>query len=317
MNKWSEIAIHTTHEAVEPVANILHEAGAGGVVIEDSQDLEQDEWLERQGQLYQLELNPDDYPDEGVILKAYLPVDQKLEQTAAAIRDKLQDLSKHDIHLGRGTMFLTEVDEKDWANAWKKYYKPVRISERITIVPTWEAYVPQTDEEQIIRLDPGMAFGTGTHPTTKLGLQALEKVLQPGNEVIDVGCGSGILSIAALKLGAKTVLALDIDDLAVKVAQENIEQNHLSPYIDVKKNDLLENITRQADVIVANILADVILRLVEDAYGLLRPGGVFITSGIIARQQDEVKQSLMSYGFGIEETLSLDGWMSFIARRGS
>ncbi len=174
MMKWSEFSIHTTEDAVEPVCNILHEAGASGVVIEDPKDLVK-EWGVHYGEIYQL--SPDDYPEEGVMIKAYFPVNSFLAETIDEIKEAINGLLMYDIDLGHHNIQLVEVDEEDWATAWKKYYKPVKVSNSITITPTWEEYTP-TAEETIIELDPGMAFGTGTHPTTVLCIQALDKVIK-------------------------------------------------------------------------------------------------------------------------------------------
>lgn len=312
--KWSEISIHTTQEAIEPVANILHEAGASGVVIEDPEVLARDVDHQNEfGELYQL--NPNDYPTEGVVVKGYLPVNSFLGETVEEIKTQLNNLLLHSINLGLGTVTLTEVHEEDWAHAWKKYYKPVKISDKITVSPSWEEYIPQDAQEIVIELDPGMAFGTGTHPTTVLCVQALEQVIKQGDEVIDVGCGSGVLSIAAAKLGASSVLALDLDHIAVKVTKENVKINKLSSQIDVKQNNLLDHVDAKPDLIVANILAEVILRFVDKAYHLVKQGGYFVTSGIITVKKQEVKEALISQGFSIEETLVMEDWVAFIAKK--
>src|SRR6476660_9259567 len=218
--KWSEISIHTTNEAVEPISNILHEAGASGVVIEDPFELTK-EREDQFGEIYQL--NPDDYPEEGVMVKAYLPVNSFLGETVEAIKDSINNLIIYDIDIGINKVTISEVHEEEWATAWKKYYHPVKISERFTIVPTWEEYSPVKSDELIIELDPGMAFGTGTHPTTVMCIQALERTVQPGDLVVDVGTGSGVLSIAAALLEAKQVQSLDLDDVAVQSAKQNVE----------------------------------------------------------------------------------------------
>ncbi|MFB5165037.1 50S ribosomal protein L11 methyltransferase [Geobacillus sp. NFOSA3] len=310
--KWSEISIHTTHEAVEAISNILHEAGAGGVVIEDPNDLikERDASF---GEVY--ELNPDDYPEEGVIIKAYLPVNSFLGETVEAIKQAINNLLLYDIDIGKNKITISEVNEEEWATAWKKYYNPVKISEKFTIVPTWETYEPVSSDELIIELDPGMAFGTGTHPTTVMCIQALEKYMKPGDTVIDVGTGSGILSIAAAMLGAKSVRALDLDPVAVDSARLNVKLNKVQHIVTVSQNNLLDHIEEQANVIVANILAEIILRFVDDAYRLLEKNGYFITSGIIQAKKQEVKEGLTKAGFAIEETLVMEDWIAFIARK--
>ncbi|TWI56394.1 [LSU ribosomal protein L11P]-lysine N-methyltransferase [Halalkalibacter nanhaiisediminis] len=311
MMKWSEFSIHTTEEAVEPVCNILHEAGASGVVIEDPKDLVK-VWGVHYGEIYQL--SPDDYPEDGVMIKAYFPVNSFLAETIDEIKEAINGLLMYDFDLGHQKIQLTEVDEEDWATAWKKYYKPVKVSNSITITPTWEEYTP-TEEETIIELDPGMAFGTGTHPTTVLCIQALDKVLEGGEEVMDVGTGSGVLSIAAAKLGAKSVLALDLDYVAVESASQNVRLNKVDDIVTVQQNDLLKGIEGSYDVVVANILAEVIIQFVQDAAAVLKPNGTYITSGIIKRKKQEVRDALTAGGFMIEEVVEMDDWVAFIAKK--
>jgi ribosomal protein L11 methyltransferase len=310
--KWSEIAIHTTNEAVEPISNILHEAGASGVVIEDPYELEK-EREDRFGEIYQL--NPDDYPEEGVIVKAYLPVNSFLGETVDEIKEAINGLILHNIDIGRNTVTISEVNEEEWATAWKKYYHPVKISKKFTIVPTWEEYTPVSSDELIIELDPGMAFGTGTHPTTVMCIQALERTVQPGDQVIDVGTGSGVLSIAAGLLGAARIQALDLDEVAVNSARINIKLNKVNDRATVSQNNLLDGINETVDIVVANILAEVIVRFTNDAARIVKPGGYFITSGIILQKKQEVKDAIVSAGFEIEETIQMEDWVAFIAKR--
>ena len=312
MLKWSEISIHTTNEAVEPISNILHEAGASGVVIEDPLELVK-EREDQFGEIYQL--NPQDYPEEGVIVKAYLPVNSFLGETVDEIKEAVNNLILFNIDIGKNSVSVSEVNEEEWATAWKKYYHPVKISERFTVVPTWEEYTPVSSDELIIELDPGMAFGTGTHPTTVMSIQGLERFVKNDDVVIDVGTGSGVLSIASAMLGAKKVTALDLDEVAVESAKMNIKLNKVHPVVDVFQNNLLEGIQEKADVIVANILAEVIVRFTDAAAQCLKPGGYFITAGIIQQKKDEVKESIESAGFQIEETVQMEDWVSFIAKR--
>ncbi|ALC81677.1 MULTISPECIES: 50S ribosomal protein L11 methyltransferase [Bacillus] len=310
--KWSEISIHTTHEAVEPISNILHEAGASGVVIEDQLDLIKDR-ENKYGEIYQL--NPDDYPDEGVVVKAYLQINSFLGETVDGIKESINNLLLYNIDIGTNKITISEMHEEEWATSWKKYYHPVKISEKVTIVPTWEEYTPVNTDELIIELDPGMAFGTGTHPTTVLCIQALERYLHKGDHVIDVGTGSGILSIAAAQLGAESILATDLDPVAVESARLNVKLNKVSGQITVKQNNLLDNMPEENDVIIANILAEVILRFTDDAYKLLKKDGIFITSGIINHKKQEVRDALIQAGFDIVETLAMEDWISIIAKK--
>lgn len=310
--KWSEICVHTTNEAIEPISNILHENGASGVVIEDPLGLVKVKENEF-GEIY--ELNPDEYPEEGVYIKAYLPVNSFIGDTVDEIKQAINNLLIYDIDLGRNQVTLSEVKEEEWATAWKKYYKPVKISKRITITPTWEDYQAVSSDELIIELDPGMAFGTGTHPTTVLSMQALEQYISNGDLVIDVGCGSGVLSIASVKLGANQVFAYDLDEVAVKSTKMNAKLNKLDSQIETKQNNLLDHVNKQADVIVSNILAEIIVRFIPDAWRNLKEGGLFITSGIIQPKKQMVKDQLIDNGFTILEINEMEDWVLIVAKK--
>lgn len=310
--KWSEISIHTTNEAIEPISNILHEAGASGVVIEDPLELVK-EREDQFGEIYQL--NPLDYPDEGVIVKAYLPVNSFLAETVEEIKSSIDNLVSYNIDIGENSVSVSEVHEEDWATAWKKYYHPVKVSERFTIVPTWEEYIPVQSDELIIELDPGMAFGTGTHPTTVMCIQALERTVKQGDKVVDVGTGSGVLSIAAAMLGAESVRALDLDVVAVESAKQNIELNKVQQKVTVTQNNLLAGIETCADIVVANILAEVILMFTDDAAKTVKKGGYFIASGIIKQKKDQVKDAIERAGFEMVETLHMEDWVAMIAKK--
>ncbi|AGK54978.1 50S ribosomal protein L11 methyltransferase [Bacillus sp. 1NLA3E] len=310
--KWSELSIHTTNEAIEPISNILHEAGASGVVIEDPFELSK-ERVDRFGEIYQL--NPDDYPEEGVIIKAYIPINSFLGETVEEIKDAINNLILFNIDIGKNNVTISEVNEEEWATAWKKYYNPVKISERFTIVPTWENYTPVGSDELIIELDPGMAFGTGTHPTTVMCVQSLESTIKSGDNVIDVGTGTGVLSIAAALLGAEKVTALDLDEVAVQSASLNIKLNKVKDFVTVAQNNLLDGIVGPVDIVVANILAEVILRFTDDVARVVKKGGYFIASGIIQQKKEQVKDGIINAGFTIEETLVMEDWVAIIAKK--
>ncbi|SDN43787.1 50S ribosomal protein L11 methyltransferase [Alkalicoccus daliensis] len=310
--KWSEISIHTTQEAVEPISHILHEAGAGGVVIEDPADL----FKERDtkfGEIFQL--SADDYPEDGVILKAYLQMNSFLSETVDNIKQAVTQLEFYDIDIGRNEVILNEVHEEEWATAWKKYYKPVKVGERITISPSWENYNRVTENEIVVQLDPGMAFGTGTHPTTVLCIQALERYIKGKESVLDVGTGSGVLAIASAKLGASSIEAIDLDEVAVEAALDNVKINEVESSVNVTQGNLLDHITGTYDVLAANILAEVIVEMSEDAYKALKPGGVIITSGIIEKKRNLVKESLTQAGFQIIEVVEMEGWVAIAAEK--
>lgn len=310
--KWSELSIHTKNEAVEAISNILHEAGASGVVIEDSAEFAKPR-EDQFGEIYAL--NEADFPKDGVIIKAYLSESSFLNETVEEIKAAITNLTNFNIDIGENVVSIVEVNEEDWATAWKQYYHPVKISERFTIVPTWEDYTPVSTDELIIELDPGMAFGTGTHPTTVMCLQGLERVVKEGDTVIDIGTGSGVLSIGAALLGAKSVHALDLDEVAVRSAQENVVLNKVEDTVSVFHGNLLDTVKEPADVVVANILAEIIISFTDDAFSIVKPGGLYVTSGIIGAKRDDVKVALEASGFVIEEVLLMEDWVAIIARR--
>lgn len=309
--KWSEMSIETTNEAVEPISNILHENGASGVVIEDAIDLTK-EREDEFGEIYAL--NPNDFPDDGVIIKAYLLKNDAIETVIDTIKHQITQLTSYEIDIGRNKISTVDVQEEDWATAWKQYYHPVKISDTFTIVPTWEEY-EVSENEKIIELDPGMAFGTGTHPTTFMCIQALERTVKKDDVVIDVGTGSGVLSIAAALLDAKKVVGVDLDEVAVKSATDNVALNHVQSTVEIVHGDLLQGSKDPVDVIVANILAEVILLFVEDAAKKVKKDGYFITSGIIVQKKDAVLEALTNAGFSVEEVMQEEDWICIIAKR--
>ena len=311
--KWSEICVHTTQLAVEAVSNLLHEVGAQGVVIEDVEDFDRMMAEDHFGEIWDVS-DRETYPTSGVHVKAYVPASGDFQDLLSNLKKEIERLRTM-LDIGSGDVTVAEIDEEDWAHSWKQYYKPVKISQQLTIVPLWEEYTPQP-EENVILLDPGMAFGTGTHPTTMLCIQAIENYIREGDHVIDVGTGSGVLSIAAAKLGAASVKALDLDSVAVESARQNVETNGVGELVQVDTGDLLKGVEGEYDLVVANILADVILLFIEDAYARTKSGGRFITSGIIGEKRAEVTSALVAAGFEIEETRVMEDWVAIIAKKG-
>ena len=239
----------------------------------------------------------------------YLPVDDRLENTLMSLKAALKDSPdiprRHDIT-------VRFVHEEDWANAWKQYFKPQRIGQRIVVKPTWEEYTPEPND-LIVQIDPGMAFGTGLHATTRLCLRALEDTVAAGMTVADVGTGSGILSIAAVLLGASQVAATDNDPLAVRVALENVAVNGVENIVSVEEAWLPP--AGEFDIVVANILADVIIGMATELYTATKAGGTLIVSGIIENKAEAVRKSLTPTGFVVTETRVDGEWVALLARR--
>lgn len=321
---WHEVAIHSTEEAVEMISNFFHEHGAGGVSIEETGSLNRARDTSF-GQWYDKPFN--DIPEGEAVIKAYYPEMEKIEPILKQLFCFIDEIREYPIDVGKASISVKIVDDEDWANAWKQYFKPVAITNHLTIKPTWEVYVPRSGEI-IIELDPGMAFGTGTHATTALCLQTLERYIQPGMDVIDIGTGSGILAIGAVKLGARHVLALDLDPVAVLSATENVALNKLDNQVTVLQSDLLHvlkqsngahvynlGVTLPVDLAVANILADIILLFIDDVYEALKPGGIYIASGIIGQKAAEVELALEKAGFQVLQTNRDQDWVAIAARK--
>ncbi|HER9584745.1 TPA: 50S ribosomal protein L11 methyltransferase [Streptococcus pyogenes] len=307
METWQEVTVHVHRDAQEAVSNLLIETGSQGVAIADSADYIGQK--DRFGELY-----PDVEQSDMITITAYYPSSANLADVIATINEQLVELASFGLQVGQVTVDSQELAEEDWADNWKKYYEPARITHDLTIVPSWTDYDASAGEK-VIKLDPGMAFGTGTHPTTKMSLFALEQVLRGGETVIDVGTGSGVLSIASSLLGAKTIYAYDLDDVAVRVAQENIDLNQGTDNIHVAAGDLLKGVSQEADVIVANILADILVLLTDDAYRLVKKEGYLILSGIISEKLDMVLEAAFSAGFFLETHMVQGEWNALVFKK--
>lgn len=308
--KWTEVTVSTSNEAVEAVSNILMEAGASGVKIDDALDY-QNLKPDRYGEIIDLDTIP--HVTSGAQVSAYYPETVFVPEILPTIKQRVSQLSEFGLNPAPNEVSMAALSDEDWATAWKKYYHPVRVTRYLTIVPSWEDYQPAQSGELVLRLDPGRAFGTGTHPTTKLCLQALETVINGGEHLIDVGTGSGVLSIAAKAMGVGAVEAYDLDDVAVASAQTNLDLNPVAKDVKVAANDLLAGIDTQADIIVANILAEIIIPLVPQARQNLKRGGYFITSGIIDDKFQTVLTALTDAGFQIAQHTQMGDWHGIVA----
>ncbi|HEY8393008.1 MAG TPA: 50S ribosomal protein L11 methyltransferase [Capillibacterium sp.] len=297
---WVEIAVATTPVAGEMVGELLIQTGCEGVVYQDPRLYE-----ELKGKPE--ELVPDPPADGSYRVVGYLPYASDWEAKIQCLQTGIEELRAF-LPVGSGAVTIREIAEADWANAWKAYYQPVQVGPFL-ITPSW--LTPALPAGTIeIRLDPGMAFGTGTHPTTQLCLALLPQVVKPGALVYDIGTGSGILAIAAAKLGAE-VVAVDRDPVAVAVAAENCARNGVK--IPVQTGDLLDKLTLPADLIIANILAEVVIALIPQAVAKLKPGGAFLASGIIDRKADQVRAALTAAGFSIRQSRQKEDWLAYLA----
>ena len=307
--KWIEIKIVTSSDAVEPVSGIFYGLDVKGVAIEDPNDI-----LDRKQDSLSWDFadtNIFEYGDRAAVVKGYFSLEEEVDTVLEYIKGKLQELKEMGIDIGPGKVVSAPVYEQDWATEWKKYYKTTKLGQKIIIKPTWEEYKPE-ENEIIIELDPGMAFGTGTHETTMMCVEALEKYIKPGDEVIDIGTGSGILAITASKLGAKKVIGVDLDEVAVDAARENVAFNGLTN-VDILHGNLIDIIKGQANIFVANIIADIVIYLSEVIKPLLKEKGLFIASGIINDRKEDVVAAIEKNGFKILEVRQLGEWVSVVA----
>ena len=308
--KWCEISIQTSHEAVELIAEIFRDLGASGVVIEDPElvndYITSGKW---------------DYTDipiaketEVVVEKAYLPVNGELEGRIQTLQQEIKALESRGVNTAPAVLTTAELQDEDWSDTWKQYFHTEKPGERVVIKPTWEEYEPK-DDEAIIELDPGAAFGTGTHATTSMCIRQLEKLVKPGMTVFDVGTGSGILSIISAKLGATNIQAVDYDDSVLKIVEENLEQNNVQDIISVAQSDLMQNVHGKAELVIANIIADIIIRLFDQLDEHLEQGGTLLTSGIIEDRIEDVLAAAEAHGYGVVERLENKGWACITFKR--
>ncbi len=309
---YIELTVSTTTAGSEAVSELLMCLGAAGTQIIDRADLPDPNKPGKNWEL--MDRNLIDETPEDVRVKAWFPLDEQARRTLGLVREKLTVMKQEDAQGAFGALTLSsdDVHEQDWSECWKQYYKPFRAGKRMVIKPTWEKWDAQPDD-LIIELDPGMAFGTGTHETTAMCITLIEKYYA-GGRILDVGTGSGILAIAAARLGAKDVIAVDIDPDAVRVAEENVAHNGLTSCIDVRVGDLLQGLNETFDFAVANILAPVICMLAAPLKNHLKKNGLFICSGIISEAEQDVLNALQDAGYAVLEVMHKNDWVAVAAR---
>jgi ribosomal protein L11 methyltransferase len=300
--RWLELTVQAHPEAVESVSELLSRYTPGGVAIEEPIELVDE------GQEYRV------LSGEPVKVHAYLPIDGKEEEARQRVAEGLWHLSS------LGSQFVGDLDtrivnEEDWANAWKDYYHVTHIGRRLVIRPSWRDYTPK-DDEVVLELDPGMAFGTGLHPTTRMCLEQVEQRVQPGKRILDVGTGSGILALAAAKLGASEIYCIDNSSVAVESASANAAANSLEDRITVVLGTLDEAEAKRMqgryDMVLANIIARVIGSIAPHLARVLAPGGILIASGIIEDRRHEAEQPLLDAGLKLVETVMIDDWVTLV-----
>ena len=285
--RWTEISLDCDPDAIDAVSYAMIQAGCGGVMITGTSPVK---------------------------IQGTVPFSDEFIPRIEALKAHLAQFPEWGLPPVTSGITLKIVVDTDWANEWKKYFKPLKIGNRLVIVPSWEEY-SATPDELIIELDPGMAFGTGGHPTTCLCMEALEMVVRPGFKVADIGTGSGILSIAAARLGATEVFATDIDTLATRIARENIVINKLTDTVHILETAEFEPLAVDCDLGVANILAHTIIDLAPSMSARIKPGGLFIGSGIVEEKEQDVIDALFAEGIEVYQVLREDIWVCLLGRK--
>lgn len=311
MSQWMEIKIHTKYDAADAVGDIFYRNGADGLVIEDIEgSLDKDSSINWD----YTDLPVNETLPECVNIVAYLPIDDSIFKTIEEIRAEIENIRDYGLNVGSGELEYHSVDEKDWQSNWKEYFTPIEIGESFVVKPEWEEAT--FEDKRIITIDPGMAFGTGSHSTTQQALILLERYLKKDMKVIDVGCGSGILTIGASYLDADYILAIDIDDQAIKMTSSNIKLNEVKKTeIEVIENNLLEGIDLMVDLVIANITAPILNKLIPQATRITNTNGFFICAGIIEEYEMQVQETLINNGYKIIDRLVERDWVALAASK--
>ncbi len=316
--KWNKYTLKTTTEAEDIISNMMMEAGIEGIEIEDKVPLS-----ERDKEQMFVDILPDMPEDDGVAyISFYLEPGMDQEAMLAKVRAGLEEIGTWGISIGEGTITVSETEDKDWINNWKEYFHQFYVDD-ILIKPSWEETKPEDEDKLLIQIDPGTAFGTGMHETTQLCIRQIRKYLTDETRLLDVGTGSGILSIISLKLGAKEAKGTDLDPCAVDAVRENLEANHIGEgSFELRIGNIIDDPEVQAwagyecyDIVVANILAEVLVPLTPVVLKHLKPGGIYITSGIIDDKEELVVKTVKDCGFEVLEVTYQGEWVSVTARK--
>lgn len=302
--QYQEIIFQVPASQVDTAAAIANLAVPYGLYIEDYSDIEETAPKIAHVDLIEQELLERDR--EHALIHLYIPLEQNPGEAISFLQERFRSACVP------YTITQNVVNEDDWATAWKRYYSPTKIGSRLVVVPSWESY-EKKPEEIVLTMDPGMAFGTGTHETTQLCLQLLEQYIAPETRLLDIGTGSGILAIASLLLGGKEAVGVDIDETAVRVAKENSAANGVARQVEWIAGDLAQKVNGKFHIITANIVADVIIRLIPDLKRFWMPGSVFIASGIIDSREQDVIQALEDAGMKISKRVTAGGWVALAA----
>ena len=309
---WVEVIVHTTSAGTDYVSDLLMDCGATGTMIEDRSDIPDPSKPHGYWEIIDPALI--DSMPEDVCVHAWFEPGEAFQFVFSSLTSSLEQARICHPDFGSLTADRRMVSDDTWTDVWKKYYKPFYAAEHLVIKPTWESFEP-APEDRIIEIDPGMAFGSGTHETTGMCISLLNESISGGERVIDVGTGSGILAIAAGIFGAGSVLAVDIDPDAVRVAQENVTHNHLDHIVSVHQGNLLDRVDQVCDLCVANIISDVIISFAAPLRQHIIPGGLFICSGIVRERASDVEYALRSAGYDILKTVYRGEWTAFVSRR--
>ena len=309
---WIELIVHTNTAGSDDVSSVLMEAGASGTMIEDRADIPDPTKPHGIWEIIDPKLL--DSMPEDVLVHAWFEPDEGFPRLLEKIRGELSLLPAEEGIPGQPRVETRSVSDEAWKDVWKKYYKPFYAGKHLVIKPTWEDFTPQPDDK-VIEIDPGMAFGSGTHETTSMCLSLLEETITGSESVIDVGTGSGILAIGAALFGAGEVLAVDIDPDAVRVAAENVKNNKVDGIVSVRQGNLLDHVDAVCDICVANIISDIIISFAAPLKEHIRPGGLFICSGIVSQRADEVRDALEKAPYEILRRVEKGEWTAFLCRR--